>query len=110
MSNKVYSFTKVSKRHTKVGNYCLPIGIVSIVVLCIFLGYGTYLGGQMSGVFCLIPYLTMIASIAGAVISEKNVKRTDVAGKYLVAGYRVCLLSSVLYVGVLLIGILKIIM
>ena len=76
MSNKVYSFTKVEKRRTKSGIYALATGIVSLCVLGFFIGFGIYKSGQMSGAMCLIPYVTMIGSIVGAVISARDRSRT----------------------------------
>ena len=110
MSNKVYSFTKVGKRRTKSGIYALMTGIISLCVLGGFIGFGIYKSGQMSGEMCLIPYVTMIGSIVGAVISARDRSRTDVAGKYLCSGYRVCVVSAVLHGCVFLIGILKVIL
>lgn len=110
MSNKVYSFTKVEKRLTKAGEYALAVGIVSLGVLFFFIGFGIYKNGTMSGAFCLIPYVTMIASIVCAVITRKAQSRIDVAGKCLYAGYRVCAASAVCHIVIFLIGILKVIL
>lgn len=110
MSNKVYSFTKVEKRRTKSGIYALMTGLVSVCVLIGLIGFGIYKNGQMSGPICLIPYVTMIGSVAGAVMTRKDQARTDIAGKYLYAGYRVCAVSAVLHGCIFLIGILKVIL
>ncbi len=110
MSNKVYSFTKVEKRRTKSGIYALAAGIISLAVLAFLIGLGIYRGGQMSGPVCLIPYITMIGSIVGAAISSRDRSRTDVAGKYLYSGCRICVVSAVLHGIVFLIGILKVIL
>lgn len=110
MLNKVYSFTKVEKRRTKSGAYALGTGIVSLCVLALFIGFGIYKNGQLSGNVCLIPYVTMIGSIVGAVITSRDRSRTDVAGKYLCAGYRVCMVSAILHGCIFLIGILKVIL
>lgn len=110
MSDKVYSFTKVSKRHVESGKRALAVGILSLCLLAFFISFGIYKGGRMEGTFCLIPYVTMTASIAYAVITNKRIHQTDVAGKYLQAGYRVCFFSSVLHLLIFLLGILKIIM
>ena len=110
MSNKVYSFTKVEKRLTKSGEYALAVGIISLGVLFFFIGFGIYKNGTMSGAFCLIPYVTMIASIVCAGITRKDQSRIDVAGKCLYAGYRVCAASTVCHIVIFLIGILKVIL
>ena len=110
MSNKVYSFTKVEKRLTKSGEYALAVGIISLGVLFFFIGFGIYKNGTMSGAFCLIPYVTMIASIVCAVITRKDQSRIDVAGKCLYAGYRVCAASTVCHIVIFLIGIMKVIL
>jgi hypothetical protein len=110
LSNKVYSFTKVEKRLTKSGEYALAVGIISLGVLFFFIGFGIYKNGTMSGAFCLIPYVTMIASIVCAVITRKDQSRIDVAGKCLYAGYRVCAASTVCHIVIFLIGILKVIL
>ena len=110
MSNKVYSFTKVGKRRTKSWIYALAAGIVSLCVLASFIGFGIYKNGQMGGTICLIPYVTMIGSIVGVLITSRDRSRTDVAGKYLHAGHRVCMISAVLHGGIFLIGILKVIL
>lgn len=110
MSNKVYSFTKVRKQHTNSGSQALAAGILSLSVLIFFMGYGVYKGGSMSGTICLIPYVTMAVSIVYSMITERNIRRTDVAGKHLHSGHRICILSSVLHVVVFIVGVLKIIM
>ena len=110
MSNKVYSFTKVEKRWTKSGEYAFAVGIISFAVLFFFIGVGIYKNGTMSGAFCLIPYVTMVASIIGVVTTRKNQSRIDVAGKCLYIGYRVCAASAVCHVVIFLIGILKVIL
>ena len=51
-----------------------------------FIGFGIYKGGNMHGIFCLIPYLTMFGSLIGMIAAQKDIRRTDVAGKYLQAG------------------------
>lgn len=110
MSNKIYSFTKVEKRRTKSGLYALIAGIISLGVLAFFIGFGIYKSGELHGSICLIPYLTMVVSIIGAVVTGKDLARIDVAGKYLYSGYRVCLCSTILHGLIFFIGILKIIL
>lgn len=110
LTDKVYSFTKIRKQHTKSGVYALAGGLFSIAVLLFFIGFGIYKGGNMHGIFCLIPYLTMFGSLIGMIAAQKDIQRTDVAGKYLQAGLRVCEVSSVMHAVILLIGILKIIL
>ncbi len=110
MSNKVYSFTKVEKRRTKSGIYALITGIISLCVLGFLIGFGIYKGGRMDGAVCLLPYVTMIGSIIGVIVTGKDQSRTDIAGKYLYAGYRVCAVSAVLHGVIFLIGILKVIL
>ena len=44
------------------------------------------------------------------VCNKKDIRRTDVAGKYLYAGHRVCQVSVVMHGVILLIGVLKIIL
>ncbi len=110
MKDKVYSFTKVRKQHTKSGIYGLAFGLVSVAVLLFFIGFGIYKAGKMSGLFCLIPYVTMVGSLVGMFVTKKDIRRTDVAGKYLYVGHRVCQVSVVMHGVILLIGVLKIIL
>lgn len=81
MTDKVYSFTKIRKQHTKSGVYALAGGLFSIAVLLFFIGFGIYKGGNMHGIFCLIPYLTMFGSLIGMIAAQKDIRRTDVAGE-----------------------------
>lgn len=110
MTDKVYSFTKVRKQYTKSGIYALATGAVSIAVLLFFIGFGIYKGGNMRGTFCLIPYVTMVGSLIGAGATKKDMRRSDVAGKYLYAGNTLCRISGGMHLVILLIGILKIIL
>lgn len=71
MTDKVYSFTKIRKQHTKSGVYALAAGLFSIAVLLFFIGFGIYKGGNMHGIFCLIPYLTMFGSLIGMIAAQK---------------------------------------
>ena len=42
--------------------------------------------------------------------TRKDMDRMDVSGKYLEAGYRVCVVSSLVHAGIFMIGILKVIL
>ena len=110
MANKVYSFTKVRKQRTKSGIYSLVIGIDSLILLVFLVGFGIYKSGQMTGMICLLPYVSMAASIFCAFKTRKDMDRMDVSGKYLEAGYRVCVVSSFVHAGIFMIGILKVIL
>lgn len=110
MANKVYSFTKVRKQRTKSGVYSLVIGIDSLILLAFLIGFGIYKSGQMTGMICLLPYVSMAASIFCALKTRKDMDRMDVSGKYLEAGYRVCVVSSLVHAGIFMIGILKVIL
>ena len=110
MANKVYSFTKVRKQRTKSGIYSLVIGIDSLILLAFLIGFGIYKSGQMTGMICLLPYVSMAASIFCAFKTRRDMDRMDVSGKYLEAGYRVCLISALMHTGIFLIGVLKVIL
>ena len=110
MSEKVYGFAKISKRYTNAGQKALMTGVISLIILAVFIGAGIYQKGNMHGIFCIIPYFTMVISIVGAHVAKKNIRRTDVAGKYLVSGYRVCFISAIGHIVIYLVGILKIIL
>ena len=109
-SNKVYSFTKVRKRRTQSGMVALVVGIESLATLALLILYGVYKAGQMTGVICCLPYISLFACVACAIKTNVDRERIDVSGKYLVIGHRMCLVSAWIHAFVLFVGIYQIIM
>lgn len=109
-SNKVYSFTKVRKKRTQSGFVALAIGIESLAVLALLIGYGIYKAGQMTGMICFIPYISFFACLICALKTNVDRDRIDVSGKYLVLGHRVCVVSAWLHAIIFLVGVYQIIM
>ena len=109
-SNKVYSFTKVRKKRTRSGMVALAVGIESLATLALLILYGIYKGGQMTGIICYLPYISLIACAVCALKTNVDLKRIDVSGKYLLVGHRVCLVSALIHAFIFFVGIYQIIM
>ncbi len=110
MSDRIYNFAKVEKKFTAAGYISLAIGVVSIVILALFMIAGIYTGGRVTGAVCVIPYLTLAASIAGCRMALNARNRSDISGKYIQSGLRASEISLCLHLLIFLIGLLEVIM
>ena len=109
-SNKVYSFTKVRKKRTQSGFVALAVGIESLAVLALLIGYGIYKAGQMTGAICYIPYISFFLCLICAIKTNIDRDRIDVSGKYLMIGHRLCVVSAGIHAFIFLAGLYQIIM
>ncbi len=110
MSDRIYNFALVEKKFTAAGYISLAIGGVSIVILALFMLAGIYTGGKVTGAICVIPYMTLAASVVGCQMALKARNSSEISGKYIQSGLKVSTISVFLHLLVFLIGLLEVIM
>ncbi|HIU03483.1 MAG TPA: hypothetical protein IAB63_09560 [Candidatus Onthocola gallistercoris] len=110
MPDKVYSFTKIEKKHTYAGEYALISGIVSCLFLAGLVIAGVVTGGRLNIYICGLAYVTLALSAVGWYKSSRAISRVSVSGRYLHTGRLVSMIATLLHLAVFMTGILEIIL
>ena len=110
MADKVYSFTKIEKRRTYAGEYAFVGGVCSLVFLGGLIFAGISVGGTLNGYVCSLAYITLLVSVIGWIWAARAISKVSVSGRYLHAGRNVSMISTLVHLGIFMIGVLKVIL
>lgn len=110
MARQIYSFTKIEKKQTNVGLITMIIGFVTIAVLVGTLIAAAVLKGVLPYPVAGAALISLLIDVGSLLMANSARKDDDSFGRFINAGYIVCMVSLCAHLLIFLIGILVIIM